>query len=108
MPTDDNTQGYSLAELMIVLALIGVLVSIAVASYTLAINRARAATCAASRRTMTRSVEVYLAETGHYPADVNDLHYVVANWSSARKCPSGPALFYDSATHDVVCPVHGP
>lgn len=104
---DRNTHGYTLAELMVVLAIIGIVVTIAIASYTLAISRAQAATCAASRRSMTRAVEVYLAETGHYPTDVNDLHEIVANWSSASKCPSGPPLFYDSSTHSVVCPVHG-
>jgi Tfp pilus assembly protein PilE len=93
---------------MVVVAIIGILVLIAVASYAVAIDRAQAATCASSRRAMTRSVEVYFAETGHYPADINDLRDSVSNWSSASKCPSGPSLYYDSASHDIVCPVHGP
>lgn len=103
-----NSQGYSLAELMVVLAIIGFLVLIAVASYTLAIGRAQAATCAASRNAMNRSVEVYFAETGHYPANIDDLRGHVSNWDSASKCPSGPSLMYVITTHEIVCPVHGP
>jgi general secretion pathway protein G len=103
-----KTEGFSVAELMIVVAIISILILIAVVSYKVAIDRAQAATCASSRVAMTRAVELYFAQVGSYPTSIDDLQPYVSNWNSASKCPSGPALTYDTVTHDVLCPIHSP
>lgn len=102
-----DEHGYTLAELMAVLAIIGFLVLIAVASFSLASGRAQAVTCMANRRTMTRALEVYSANQGAYPAVIGDIQPYVSNWNSASKCPKGPALTYDTTSHVIACPIHG-
>ena len=107
MLNDRTTHGYALVELMFVIAVIGVLLFIAIASFMAATSSASAAACASSRNAMTRAVEMYFAETGSYPGDIDDMQSFVRNWASASRCPTGPSLIYDTATHDIVCPVHG-
>jgi prepilin-type N-terminal cleavage/methylation domain-containing protein len=104
---EHKAHGYTLIELMVVVTIIGILMLIAVASFALSTSRARAITCSANRRTMTRSIQVYYGDNGEYPTEISDLQSYVSNWGSASKCPSGPLLTYEAATHDVVCPVHG-
>lgn len=101
------TQGYALVELMFVLVIIAILVLIAVASFVAATSSASAAACAANRNAVTRAVEIYFADTGNYPSEIDDMRNYVTNWGAASKCPTGPSLVYDTATHDIVCPVHG-
>lgn len=108
MASDRNTAGYSLSELLVVVTIIGILVLIAVASFAVATGRAESAVCETNRKAMTRAVEVYSADTAHYPAGIDELRDYVTNWGRASKCPSGPSLTYNTVTHNIECPVHGP
>ena len=61
-------QGFTLAELMVVVLIIGILVAIAVPLFNSARNSAQQKTCWANQRTIEGSVEVYRTVTGNLPA----------------------------------------
>lgn len=102
-----DDRGFTLIELVTVLLIISILVSIAVASLWGATLSAKKAACSSNRHTLTTAIEVYNAETGAYPASVDDLAPYSKNFGSVKKCPSGPDLEYDPVTHVISCPIHG-
>lgn len=60
--------GFSLLEILIVVALIGILVSIGVVSYGAAQKRSRDSKRRADMRVMQNAMEQYYADTTQYPA----------------------------------------
>lgn len=102
-----SDKGFTLAELMIVVAIMGILLLIATVSYASAVSRAGGAVCASNRRTLNAAVETYYNDHAEYPATLDDLKPYVQNYASAHKCPSGVSLTYDDITHEITCPVHG-
>ncbi len=103
-----SDRGFTLLEIMLVVLILGILVLIAVASYTLATNRAQTVTCQANQRILNQAVVVYEQEhNGQFPPDLDALKpYVSA--PHYKKCPSGPNLDYNATTGVVSCPVHPP
>ena len=79
-----NQRGFTLIELMIVVAIIGILTAIAFPLYANIQARARVAKAQADARTLASAVVVYSAHTGALPAALGDLTAaVVANGVSA-------------------------
>ena len=68
-----NEQGFTLIELMVVVIIIGILVAIAVPLYGGVQARARENACAANVRTLNGAVAMHHAETGEFPADMDEL-----------------------------------
>jgi general secretion pathway protein G len=100
--------GFSLLEMMAVVAILGVLTAIAVASYFVATARAQEVACRSNRRAIVRAVNAYAAEhDSARPASLDDLaaSFSGANW---RHCPADPdvSLVYDAASGGVSCPLH--
>lgn len=62
-----NEKGFTLIELMVVVAIIAVLVSIAIPSFISATSSAKVKTCQANLRTIDGAIQVYYAEIGAYP-----------------------------------------
>lgn len=60
--------GFSLIEVLIVVAIIGVLCSIAIVSLNDAFDRAKQRATMSDMRTISKALEIYMADTGHYPA----------------------------------------
>ena len=73
-----NQRGFTLIELMIVVAIIGILTAIAFPLYANIQARARVAKAQADARTLASAVVVYSAHTGVLPTDLTNLSTSVA------------------------------
>ena len=77
--TGRRERGFTLVELMIVVAIIGILTAIAVPLYANVLARARLAKAQADARTLASAVSIYSAHVGTLPAALTDLTSVVTN-----------------------------
>jgi prepilin-type N-terminal cleavage/methylation domain-containing protein len=61
-------EGFTLIELVVVIAILGILIAIAVPIFTGTLSDATTATEEANVRTFESAAALYLSETGNYPA----------------------------------------
>lgn len=62
-------KGFTLIELMIVVAVIGVLAAIAIPQYQNYVKKSEAAAGLATLRSLTTNIDTYMADTGSFPAN---------------------------------------
>src|SRR2546422_8869309 len=74
-----SQRGFTLIELMIVVAIIGILAAIAIPLYTNIQARARVAKVQADLRVLASAVSMYQAHTGSLPNVITELTVSVAN-----------------------------
>lgn len=67
------TSGFSLIELMVVMAVIAVLVTIALPRYQGSLDNAKLVTLKSNLRAMRDSIDRYHGDKGRYPASLQDL-----------------------------------
>ena len=65
--------GFTLIELLVVLAIIGTLITIALPKYLHSVERSREAVLRQDLRVMRTAIDQFLADTGRYPATLDDL-----------------------------------
>lgn len=109
-PAHDS--GFTMAELMIVVLIIGILLTIAVATYTQSSTSAAGAACESNQRILESAyaqaaAAVKSGESETLPQDIGDLAPYVTDIDDAVRCPLNDApLQLDPSTGDITCPNH--
>jgi len=68
-----NKKGFTLIELIVVIAILGILALLAVPRFLVTLENSREGTDEANRRAVASAAQVYFAEEGDFPADVDEL-----------------------------------
>jgi general secretion pathway protein G len=66
-------RGFTLIELLVVLAIIGTLLTIALPKYLHSVARSREAVLHQDLHVMRTAIDQFLADSGHYPASLDEL-----------------------------------
>jgi len=101
--------GFTLAEAMTVVAVLGVLCFIVFASYSFAGETTRRIACTSNQRLLENAIPTYQAEhEGRMPASLSELAPYVPKREDVDRCTSDPGLKlgYDPSTGDVTCRIH--
>lgn len=99
-----NCFGFTLAELLIVIAIIGVLVGIMIPVFGTALEKSRAAVCAANRRSLMSALAASQLMEGY--SSLEDAYtHTEAGEITQYTCPSGGTISVDGNT--ISCSKHG-
>ncbi len=82
-----NRQAFTLVEMMIVIAVIGILSGLALPAFNTIRERARQSKCFEQTSLLTRTAEVYYIEQKAYPESLESLKGYI-NGKSVFHCPS--------------------
>lgn len=100
--------GFTVLELMAIILIIGILLSVAVATFIPASQSAAAAACRMNQRVLEEAFSRAGYDTdAEPPVDIHDLAPYVRNIERIERCPLDSSLLeLDGATGAVTCPNH--
>lgn len=101
--------GFTLAEVAMVLLILGLLLAIAFASYATSVRYVNRTICDTNQRQLTRTADMYMSERdGTRPVSIEDLRPYVSNFEGASSCPEdGRPLEYSEKDSAVICTYPG-
>ncbi len=100
-------EGFTFVELMVVILIIGILVSIAVASFAVSVSASKKTACKVNLRIIEEEILVYRCDFGENPATLPLLVPDYIDDEKSLDCPdSGKRYEYDPVIGDVSCPFH--
>lgn len=94
-----RTRGFTLIELMVVMAIVAMLTTLAWPRYLHSVDRSREAVLKHDLRTMREAIDRHLADRGRYPSSLEEL----AERRYLRRVPEDP-ITQSSTTWTVVPP----
>lgn len=100
-----NKKGFTLIELIVVIAILGILALFLVPSFIGYADDAQKATCDANRHLIERSYKFYKVKN----EDVKLSDYIIGDGSEYQgsQCPSKGTYSYDDVNGKVICSIHG-
>ncbi|MDM7924411.1 MAG: prepilin-type N-terminal cleavage/methylation domain-containing protein [bacterium] len=106
MKRSESERGFTLLELAVVIAMIGVMAGIAVPRFVGLNDSAEAAACRQNQSEIRNACTMYIMDDtnpnpGHYPAQVGDL--VPRYFDAEPECPVVGRYGYDPADGTVTC-----
>lgn len=99
-----DRDGFTLMEMLIVVAIIAILIAIAIPVFNSQLEKARKATCDANCRSLTAVVRTDYMTDGTTYIDAFTKEYATCKYN----CPDKGTLTCDSATGTVSCSIHSP
>lgn len=107
----NHIKGFTLAELLVTVSIIGVLVAVSIPIFTSQLEKARAATCMANRRSLKAALASdYMNGTSDHAYEIDKKYYVDNNEAYAQYiCPDDGTITYKltkEGAFEVSCSVH--
>lgn len=104
-----NNQGFSLVELIIVIAILAILAGFLAAAYVKHLKEARAAVCLENRDRLYKEMNAKYAD-GTYDSLKEAYNKLMENYKDRKLCPSKGTYSWEAngdGINQIVCSVHG-
>lgn len=103
-----DDEGFNILELVVVVAVLGIITAIAFATYSFSVQHVRSITCRANQRVLDDAARVYEADQGRFPDDIEGLRPYANTFDTVTHCPSdfNTLLTWNATTNEIECALH--